>query len=239
MQNSDTALIPLSARLRSETSAAHRAAEGSVLVKQVLTGTIELRNYCRMMVNLHAIYQELERQMERCAAHAAIRHIADARLARTAAIEQDLSRLMGERWSEAIQLEGATTTYLGRLATIAEQQPARLVAHAYVRYLGDLSGGQIISRAMRPALGAAADEALHFYDFGSKALVAELKARFRDGLDRIEGETEPIVEEALLAFDSARSLFEQLALRIESERMLAGRTIDASPADDAAAARRV
>jgi heme oxygenase len=208
------ALMPLSAQLRSETSEAHRLAESSLLVSQILAGTIELRDYCRMMVNLHAIYQELECQLERHAADPAIRHIADVRLARAAAIEQDLRRLMGECWSETFQLEGATTHYLERLATIGERHPARLVAHAYVRYLGDLSGGQIISRAVRPVVGVAADEALHFYDFGSKAEVAELKTRFRDGLDRIEGESDAIIEEALLAFHDARSLFEQLALRI-------------------------
>ena len=207
--------MSLSARLRSVTSDAHRAAENTHVVRQVLAGTLALGDYCRMMVNLHAIYQTLERQLEVNAGNPSIRRIADARLARTAAIERDLSQLMGERWCDAFPLEAATHRYLERLDSIGKTQAARLVAHAYVRYLGDLSGGQIISRAVRPILGAAADQALHFYDFGSKSQVAELKACFRDGLDGIELEADAIIDEALLAFEMARSLFEQLGGKVE------------------------
>jgi heme oxygenase len=209
-------LTPLSARLRSETGAAHAAAESSLVVRQIMAGTIERFEYCRMMVNLHAIYQKLEQQLEAHKSNASIQHVADARLARAAAIDRDLTHLIGERWNQIVALEAATSSYLKRLELIGANQPERLVAHSYVRYMGDLSGGQIISRAVRPVLGADADQALHFYHFGSKAQVAEMKARFRDGLDRIESEAEAnaIVEEALLAFGAAQNLFEQLALKV-------------------------
>jgi heme oxygenase len=207
--------MPLSGQLRTTTSAAHLAAEGTPFVTQLMAGTLSLADYCRMMVNLYAIYDELERQLERNAADPSIRHIASSHLARRAAIEADLVQLMGRQWRESGQLETATSSYLDRLQSIGLREPPRLVAHAYVRYMGDLSGGQMMSRAVRPMLGANADQALHFYHFGSSSEVAALKARFRDGLDRIGAESESlgasIIEEALIAFKSAKTLFEQLA----------------------------
>lgn len=209
--------MSLSGQLRTKTSAAHTAAEDTVFVKQMMAGTISLTDYCRMMVNLHAIYEELERQLERNAADPSIRYIASLHLARRAAIEADLVQLTGSQWRESGQLEAATSAYLDRLREIGMREPSRLVAHAYVRYMGDLSGGQMMRRAVRPVLGANADQALQFYHFGTSSEVAELKARFRDGLDRIGSESESlgagIIEEALIAFDGARTLFEQLARR--------------------------
>ena len=37
-------------------------------------------------------------------------------------------------------------TYVNRIQTISESKPELLVAHAYTRYLGDLSGGQILKK---------------------------------------------------------------------------------------------
>lgn len=41
----------------------------------------------------------------------------------------------------------ATVEYLARLRAVAFDRPAGLVAHHHLRYLGDLSGGQIKYRA--------------------------------------------------------------------------------------------
>eukprot|EP00121_Abeoforma_whisleri_P005982 Awhi_evm1s5431 len=42
--------------------------------------------------------------------------------------------------------------YLNRLNEITRTKPFLLVAHVYVRYLGDLSGGQVLKRIVRKAL---------------------------------------------------------------------------------------
>ena len=36
--------------------------------------------------------------------------------------------------------------YVNRINQISEEKPELLVAHAYTRYLGDLSGGQILKK---------------------------------------------------------------------------------------------
>jgi len=85
--------------------------------------------------------------------------------------------------------------YICRLRKIADSaDPSPLLAHAYVRYMGDLSGGQIIRRRLAKAYGlelSNAGSGLDFYDFkelgGSQRAnmpeVKRIKDWFRDGMN--------------------------------------------------------
>jgi hypothetical protein len=57
--------------------------------------------------------------------------------------------------------------HIHHLSTSPGQAPL-LLAHAYVRYLGDLSGGQIIGGRIKRAYGLKGQEGTAFYDFSSK-----------------------------------------------------------------------
>merc|ERR1712136_376582 len=65
--------------------------------------------------------------------------------------------------------------YVDRLISIAKQDPVLLLAHAYTRYLGDLSGGQILARAAAKAFDLPSGRGSAFYHF---ALVAEAQTAF-------------------------------------------------------------
>lgn len=59
--------------------------------------------------------------------------------------------------------------YVSRLNTLAvSPDPAPLLAHAYVRYLGDLSGGQQIKLRVKKAYSLEEDDGqgISFYEFG-------------------------------------------------------------------------
>ena len=58
-------------------------------------------------------------------------------------------------------------THIHHLSTSPGQAPL-LLAHAYVRYLGDLSGGQIIGGRIKRAYGLKDKDGIAFYDFSSK-----------------------------------------------------------------------
>ena len=64
----------------------------------------------------------------------------------------------------AIPVIAGGERYADRLAAAAEGDGGRLVAHAYVRYFGDLSGGQILKKLLGTALNLP-PEALSFYEF--------------------------------------------------------------------------
>lgn len=89
----------------------------------------------------------------------------------------------------------ALTTYVDRISAISNSDdPSPLVAHAYVRYLGDLSGGQNIRHTLAKAydLDEAAGEGVSFYAFkelasskvASLGEMRRIKDWFRDGMDK-------------------------------------------------------
>jgi heme oxygenase len=89
-----------------------------------------------------------------------------------------------------------------------------LVAHAYVRYLGDLSGGQALRKVVGRGLGLSGSEGLSFYDFPGIADPDGFKSRFRESLDGMALAPElenRVVTEARDAFGLNVTLFEAVA----------------------------
>jgi heme oxygenase len=83
--------------------------------------------------------------------------------------------------------------YMDHIMSIS-QDPDKLMAHIYVRHMGDLSGGQMIAKKV-PGAGT-------MYQFDEDVNV--LKERIREKLD------DSMAEEAKIAFDFATKLFKQL-----------------------------
>jgi len=93
--------------------------------------------------------------------------------------------------------------HIHHLSTSSGQAPL-LLAHAYVRYLGDLSGGQIIGGRIKRAYGLKEQQGTAFYDFsskgsrsgfesdpsleGGKKRLMEIKDWYRRGMDDGVGE---------------------------------------------------
>jgi heme oxygenase (biliverdin-producing, ferredoxin) len=94
----------------------------------------------------------------------------------------------------------------------------RLIAHAYTRYLGDLSGGQIVKLRLARSLNLSF-EALSFYDFPAILDIAAFKSDYRTAINRAGDESEEcdaIVEEGMLAF--ALNIELSVALQTEVAR---------------------
>lgn len=202
-------------RFKTETRALHTAAERSPFMNLLLRGRMARPAYCALLRNLHVIYAALEPALERQAAHPLIGPICVPALWRTAALESDLQMLHGPGWSKEVMLQPATLHYATRLRDIEVSQPGLLLAHAYVRYLGDLSGGQMLRRIVANSLAADASGALAFYDFGDPQRTRELKQAFRAGLATAAGfaaQSDELVDEAKLSFALHQRLFDELAL---------------------------
>lgn len=102
----------------------------------------------------------------------------------------------------------ALTTYLDHIKDLASSGKTApgLLAHSYVRYLGDLSGGQFIAARIKRAYNLNGEDGLRFYHFDlanrdaggedSKAdgrrKAGEVKDWFRRGMDEGVGEDEDL-----------------------------------------------
>ncbi len=77
------------------------------------------------------------------------------------------------------------------------------MAHAYVRYFGDLSGGQVLKKLLGRSMQLR-PEALSFYDFPDiadhRSFKNEMRAALDDAADVISDQ-EGLLGEAVLAFE--------------------------------------
>lgn len=195
---------PLSQQLRGATRELHRAAESTGLVRSLLRGELDRNAYAALLAQLHALYDALEQGLARHAGEPGFAAFGFDALRRLPALAADL-RALGEA---PAGLRPATQALVQRLRALAAGDAPRLIAHAYVRYLGDLNGGQMLRRAVQgsPALGSAGTA---FYDFDDPAGTA---ARFRAALDALPAALAPaLVEEACWSFEQHRRLFDELA----------------------------
>lgn len=212
----------LSARLRAGTRTLHRDAERAGVMAQLLDGRLDAVTYLSLLHNLHAIYVAMESALVGFRSHAAVASIYDPALARSDALVADMAALCGACGiARPAGYASATRDYVARLGNLTAADAHCLVAHAYVRYLGDLSGGQMLRQVILRSAALGSSGAVHFYDFGDEATVAVRVARFRAGLDavaEVENHLGMIVAEAVDAFRRHVRLFEELMPTPHTER---------------------
>jgi heme oxygenase len=212
----DVAHMDLAERLRAGTRDHHGVTERAGIMPALLCGQIDRITYCALLRNLHAIYAALEPALTRQASHAVVGPVVFPALFRASALTDDLDTLHGPGWGEDLALEPVTAGYARRLRDIDTSAPALLVAHAYVRSLGDLSGGQLLRGIVAKTLRLEGNVGTHFFDFGSVSEVAAHRQAFRAALGKLpvdEDSAAGIVAEARWAFEQHADLFEQLDAR--------------------------
>jgi heme oxygenase len=239
MRGMSTASNGLAARLKDATRDLHRQAERSGVMAELVQGRISREMYCLLLRNLQPIYAALEAGLD-------VHHHADPNvqrlwrpeLRRLPALEQDLGYLhAGADWRGDLPVLGAAAEYAERLERLVRTDPVLLIPHAYLRYLGDLHGGQILERIVRRCFGLQGELGTGFYTFGGgdRQLLERLKRDFRTGLDTLALSPEQedgVVEEACEGFGLHERLFDELqhgGLRALSN----GFTVDQGPSKEA------
>lgn len=206
-------LLSLTEALKAETRTLHTALERGPLMQSLLRGQMARNAYCGLLGNLHVVYAALEPALERHASDPGLAPVFSAELFRCGALADDLTELHGTAWRAEILTVPAATRYAQHLHRLSAQRPGLLAAHAYVRYLGDLSGGQVLRRIVADALSLAPGRGTHFYDFGEPADVVRLVRAFRAGLGQLahdDAQVCAVVAEAVLAFQLHQTLFDEL-----------------------------
>ena len=200
----------LSARLRDETKDVHTVAERAGIMPSLFKGTLPVAVYAELLANLRALYAALESALAASASPIAVRY-ARSELARTAALDEDLATFaaMGVRTTGS--LRPAIREHVSRIEALRDSN--LLAAHAYVRYLGDLSGGQILGRLVGKALNLPEGTGTAFYRFPRIADADAFKNELRAAMDSAQltdAERDAFVAEARLAFGLSGRLFEEL-----------------------------
>ncbi|MFB6891930.1 heme oxygenase (biliverdin-producing) [Kitasatospora sp. NPDC056327] len=212
-------VVPFSTVLRTASSAEHEAAEQSSFMSRLLGGHLGIEAYADLTGQLWFVYRALEERAQELAAHPVAGPFVDPAVLRTEAIERDLAHLRGPDWREGLTPLPATAAYVARLEELVDQWPAGYVAHHYTRYLGDLSGGQIIRGIAEKTWGfERKGDGVRFYVFENVDNPAAYKRDYRARLDAAglamdEVERRRVVEECKRAFQLNGALFRDLDTR--------------------------
>lgn len=165
--------------LRELTKDKHREAERMNFSKNLVSGNITTNDYALYLNQMVAVYSTMEKISHELGIIPSLRN-----LDRKVAINEDLVELVGP--DHGLEYLPATLEYVRYLEDLQKDSNAKkkILAHMYVRYMGDLNGGQIISSKV-PGSGK-------FYQFKNKE---DLIERFSKYL------TDDLADEANIAFD--------------------------------------
>jgi heme oxygenase len=203
--------IPLATRLREGTREVHSEAENVTFIADLMGGKLTVEAYRDLAAQQHYIYTALEEATRNIAGLEQAESLTFSELVRTPSIDEDLTFLIGEDWAEQITPLPSTLAYVERLKECSSSM-ALYAAHAYTRYLGDLSGGQVIRVMMQRHYGMGA-EGLSFYVFKEIDKAKPFKDLYRERLNALsltEDELEQTVAEAVAAFRLNQALFAEL-----------------------------
>ena len=207
----------LATQLREGTSKSHTMAENVNFIKSFLGGVIDKGSYTEMLSKLYFVYEAIENAMEQNKEHEYIKPIYFPELNRTESLKEDLIFHYGEDWLENVTLSKATLDYVNRINTVSKEKPELLVAHAYTRYLGDLSGGQILKKIAQRSMGLEGNKGLAFYEFNEVSDEAQFKLNYKAALDSLpikENEASQIIAEANTAFTLNMNIFSELEFNL-------------------------
>lgn len=199
------------ARVKSETQGAHDQAEDSSFMDDLLGGRLDRRAYVALLEQYLHLYRALEATEARFADAPELSDVLDARLDRVAALEADLADLLDG--GAAAAPTPATQEYVERLAALPDDAPERYFAHHYLRYLGDLSGGQVIGKLAARHYDLPT-ESLRTWRFEGIEKHKPYKDHYRAALDAAplsEAQRDAFIDEAQVGFVLAKKLFDSLA----------------------------
>ena len=172
--------------LRELTKDNHTNAERQEFVKILFSGSIDLKLYATYLYNQFPMYELLEV----CAMpHGLLTDIQG--ILRAKAIRKDFEELWGNE-EDIPKLCPVVKQYMDHIMNIKDD-PKKLMAHIYVRHMGDLAGGQMIAKKV-PGAGK-------YYQFEN---ADDLKTAVRLKID------DSMADEAKVCFDFATQFFKEM-----------------------------
>ncbi|EKP07014.1 heme oxygenase [Leptospira kirschneri str. 2008720114] len=205
--------MSLAVILREGTSEEHKAAESSAFIRCFMKGILEKGTYARHLEAFYYVYESMEEELERNKNNLVLKSIYFPELYRKNALLKDLQFFYGTWKPNDSQPSAATQDYVKRIRKISETQPELLAAHSYVRYLGDLSGGQILKKVAARALNLPEGKGISFYEFPAIQDINGFKQNYRAALDSLpidDSEKQSILAESKQVFLLNQGIFSEL-----------------------------
>ena len=200
--------------IRTASHEQHMEAETSTFMTDLLGGRLGVDAYARYTEQLWFVYGALESGARQLAADPVAGPFVRPELFRLTALERDLEYLRGPGWRTAVSALPTTLEYAERITACARTWPAGYIAHHYTRYLGDLSGGQIIRDTAEKTWGfSKKGDGVRFYVFEGLSNPAAFKREYRALLDAVavdDLEKQRIVAECKRAFSLNSDVFRAL-----------------------------
>ncbi|XP_034075462.1 heme oxygenase 2 [Gymnodraco acuticeps] len=205
----------LSELLAAGTKEVHEKAENTQFVKDFLKGRIRKELFKLGAVALYYTYTAMEEEIERNKDHP---HFAPlyfpTELHRREALARDLEYFYGPDWQSEVSCSPAAQRYVDRIHEVGQEDPVLLVSHAYTRYMGDLSGGQVLKKVAQRAMKLPpTGEGLEFYTFDGIHSAKEFKQLYRSRMNVLvldEDTKKRLVAEAVKAFQFNMEVFDEL-----------------------------
>ena len=205
--------VALASQLREGTKKSHTMAENTGFVSCFLKGVVDKASYRTLVADLYFVYSAMEEAFARLKDHPIVGPVAFPELNRRETLEQDLSFYFGADWRSSVRPTPAAAEYVARLQQVAAESPELLVGHHYTRYIGDLSGGQILKNIAQKAMNLGDHDGLRFYEFDRIPDEKGFKTQYRATLDALpidQAMADRIVEEANHAFHLNMKMFQEL-----------------------------
>jgi heme oxygenase len=207
------------ARLRKATMVEHREAETRSFISRLMGGSVPREGFAALTAQYLIVYRELELAAETMRGDAIAAPFADPALSRVPALTADLTHLYGPGFPQRIPVTTAAQRYADHLREFCHTSPEHFIAHHYVRYLGDLSGGLLVGRKVAATYGLH-DGGVSFYEFPQITDPKAYKVAYRERLDAIplpEERLSVLIAEAQRAFGLNGAVFQELGLAFPEE----------------------
>ena len=182
-------------------------------MQDLMSGKGSRDDYIALLGQHYFIYEALEESAGALADDPVVSLFISPKLTRLPAIEADLEFLLGPDWRGRITPLASTARYTARIREVGANWPGGFIAHHYTRYLGDLSGGQIIRTLLQRQYGFETN-GVGFYLFADIAKPKVFKDVYRAQLDAVdwdEGERDRVIAEVGRAFQFNTDLFHDLS----------------------------
>ncbi|CDN14949.1 Heme oxygenase [Richelia intracellularis] len=203
----------LAGKLRVGTQKSHTAAENVGFMKCFVKGVVDKDCFAKFLSNLYFVYSALEGGIKNYKNHPTVGVMYFPELNRQDALVKDMEFYYGNQWQEQIKPSAATQVYLQRLHQLVTHTPELLIGHTYTRYMGDLSGGQMLQRIAQSGLNLTGFQGTSFYNFEQIPDKKAFKDTYRIALNSVPVDdvtAEKIVGEANYAFQLNMEMVQEL-----------------------------